>query len=174
MSIPKFSIGDTQEFAALSPNEKNEFLGRQLSQMVSNGDAKLNIVAALDTGLRDYIIRAHNEFYGDRLLSWGIYGTVALALGFGGGTYAAGNSWWGAILAGLLTFFLVGYFVSKFTTTLAIKRIVSMFYGHFEFLWDAKVLSVRFSDAEELLDSRKSSEWHDAIQVILGLSSYRR
>ncbi|MFS2004130.1 hypothetical protein ACEN9F_10950 [Duganella sp. CT11-25] len=171
MARSNYSEADAQAFAALPPRSQKEFLGRQLEQMVGDGDAQLTIVAALDTSLRDYIIQAHNELHGERLLSWGPYGTAALSIGFAGGTIAAGNSWWGTAIVGLMIFFLVGYFVARYTTTLAITRLVSVFYGHFEFLWDAKVLSVKFSNSDEVLDSRTSNDWHDSVQSILGLKN---
>lgn len=171
MSIPAFTEADVQAFATLSPASKKEFIGRQLEKMVRDGDAKLNIVAALDPSLRDYIIRAHNQLHGERLLSWGGYGTAALSLGFAGGTFVTGKGWLGAALVGLVVFVLVGYFVSRYTTTLAITRLVSMFYGHFEFLWDAKVLSIRFIGSDEILDSTKSNEWHGSVATMLGLQA---
>jgi hypothetical protein len=55
---------------------------------------------------------AHNELYGDKLSSFAAYGTAAF---------------WCALAIGM------------FTSTLAIKRLVSIFPGHFEFLWEAQV-----------------------------------
>lgn len=72
------------------------------------------------------IIRAHNQTYGDRLLFGGAYITAGLANGFDGGTFFAGNSWWGAILLGLVIFFVVGFFISRYTTKLALTRLVAI------------------------------------------------
>lgn len=170
MTIPKFGAEDRDQFLAMSEEKRTEVLGNVFSSLIREGDASISIVAALDSSVRDEIIRAYKSWFGDAFLMRGIYFTVAISVGIAIGTVVAGNSWWGALISAVISFFCIGYFVSRRNTKIAITRLAEAYYPHFDYLWKEKVVALRVKHSDQTYDSRHVNRWQDVVLDLVGWS----
>lgn len=166
MTIPRFSPEDTVRYFELPPHSQLATISQVLSLLVSEGKVKINVIAALSTETRDYIIHGYTRAHDDNLLMSGIYKMVVASLLAGASVAILRGPWWLAFIAGVVAWFLVGYYFSKRNTLLAIKKTVVSDSTFFDGLWDRHVVSLTLSDRNGGVSSTSSIHWKSWIEMI--------